>query len=549
MRQVIQRIALAFSLIIKVVVLNAMVTPCLSWQGETAVSSEQQMAKGIVFVDSNHDGKLDADEQRISGVRISNGQSIVMTNPQGEYNIPVSDDQIVFVIKTRGFRTALSEDNLPRFYYIHKPAGSPKLRFSGVAATGPLPSSINFPLYPQNEPENFKAILFGDPQPRNLTEVGYIAEDVIPEVIGTDASMGVTLGDIVFDDLSCFTAVNETYGLLGIPWYNIIGNHDINLDVKQRKYANETFENTYGPSYYSFDYGNVHFIAADNINYHVDPTDGRSKYNAKFGQQQLEFIKNDLALVPANSLVVILMHIPLTGTIDRQELYRLIEKRPFCLSISGHTHYHANKFIDQTDGWNGDQPHHHIINVTVSGSWWGGNPDERGIPHTMMKDGAPNGYSIISFDNTNYQLDFYAAGRPKSYQMNIVFPDEVATNKMVATDLIANVFNATSQDKVEARVGWEGDWHPLVNYNGVSPLYQEVAQRELLPDGRPMLGAPNETEHLWKLPLGDLVANAAVGHHLVQVRWTDRTGRTTVSNRVLRVVESKEVSSTTETPK
>ena len=34
--------------------------------------------------------------------------------------------------------------------------------------------------------------------------------------------------------------------------------------------------------------------------------------------------------------------------------------------------------------------HQATINVTVSGSWWCGAPDERGIPHTMMADGAPN---------------------------------------------------------------------------------------------------------------------------------------------------------------
>lgn len=505
----------------------------------TAAEPRQTLvARGTVFVDANDDGVFQAGERALGGVRVSNGKSIVTTDAAGNYEIEIDDDSIVFVIKPRGYRTAMSAENLPRFYYIHKPAGSPKLRFAGVEPTGPLPSAINFPLYPQNEPADFKAVLFGDPQPRNLKEVDYISEDIIPELIGTDATLGVTLGDIVFDDLSCFSAVNEAYSLVGIPWYNVIGNHDINFDVKNRKMANETFERIYGPSYYSFDYGNVHFVVTDNINYVVPEGAQRGSYTAKFGDEQLEFIKNDLALVPDDSLVVLMMHIPLEGTEDRQDLYRLIEQRPFCISISGHTHFHAHRFIDQADGWKGKSPHHHIINVTVSGSWWGGQADERGVPHTMMSDGAPNGYSVMKFDNTNYQLDFFPANRPASYQMNIVLPESIEQEKVSGLELVANVFNAMPMDTVEARLGVDGEWFPLENYQGLSPLYQQVREREVDSDGKPMLGGPSETQHLWKISLSQLTSTLAPGHHLVQVRWTDRDGRKTVSNRVLRVTQS-----------
>ena len=46
----------------------------------------------------------------------------------------------------------------------------------------------------------FRAILFGDPQPCDQKEVDYISRDVVSDLIGTDASFGVTLGDIVNDD-------------------------------------------------------------------------------------------------------------------------------------------------------------------------------------------------------------------------------------------------------------------------------------------------------------------------------------------------------------
>ena len=46
--------------------------------------------------------------------------------------------------------------------------------------------------------------MFGDPQPRNQKEVDYMSHDVIEELVGTDASFGVTLGDITFDNLDLF---------------------------------------------------------------------------------------------------------------------------------------------------------------------------------------------------------------------------------------------------------------------------------------------------------------------------------------------------------
>src|SRR5690606_33392668 len=127
---------------------------------------------------------------------------------------------------------AVDENQLPRFYYIHKPAGSPSSKFPGVAPTGPAPASIDFPLVPQKETDPFHVIFFGDPQPRNVEEVNYIAHKVIEELIGTDAIFGVTLGDIVFNDLSVFPVLNGVVGQIGVPWYNVIGNHDLNMETK-----------------------------------------------------------------------------------------------------------------------------------------------------------------------------------------------------------------------------------------------------------------------------------------------------------------------------
>lgn len=533
--------------------------------------AQEPMARGVVFVDANNNRQFDEGEKTLANVRVSNGTKIVKTDANGKYQIPCPDDTIVFVIQPSGYRVPMSKEMLPQFYYIHKPEGSPKLKYKGVAPTGPLPKSIDFPLYPQNQPKSFKAVLFGDPQPRNQKEVNYVAHDVVSELIGTDASFGVTLGDIAFDNLNTFEEQAKAVALIGIPWYNVIGNHDINYDARNRKHANETYERVFGPSYYSFDYGSVHFMVLDDIDWYEaknkkDPKKTRWAYRGGLGKEQMEFIRNDLAMIPEDQMVVLMMHIPLVDVKDRKELYRIIEKRPFCISISGHTHYHEHRFITKEDGWRGPQPHHHIINVTVSGSWWGGLPDERGIPQTMMRDGAPNGYSIISFDGKKYTLDYKAAGRPASYQMNIQAPDETTVDKLAETDVYVNVFNGSEKSKVEMRVVGES-WLPMERKVAVDPLYQSLSKREnatnkLIQEknqeaeeeketGKEKKGkekekevklatwtnlpGPTKSSHLWhaKLP-----TDIPVGVHLLQVRTTDMHGRTYQGYRVLRVVEA-----------
>lgn len=492
---------------------------CVFFTATNSVAAETQEATGVVFQDKNKNETYDEGEKLLSGIRVSNGREITKTDDQGRYTLPVGDDTILFVIKPRGWISPLSEDQLPRFHYIHKPKGSPKSKFPGVEPTGPLPESVDFPLYKQKEPDQFQAIIFGDTQPRDQKEIDYIAHDVIEELIGsTDAKMGITLGDIMFDDLSLFGSLNRTIGLIGIPWFNVIGNHDINKDAQDDEHSDETFERVFGPSYYSFDWGTVHFLVLDDVRWVVEGN--KREYRGGLGEKQMEFIRNDLALIPEDQLVVLCMHIPLVDVEDRQELYRLIERRPFCMSLSAHTHYHEHTLIGSDDGWLGPKPHHHVINVTVCGSWWSGLSDETGIPHTTMRDGAPNGYSIMTFDGQNYSLKFKAARRPKNYQMNITAPEVLAADAVDDTFIYVNVFNALPDAKVEMRLGKKGPWVELDHHVAVDPSYLAiVAEESKLKDKKARdLPGSHTTAHLWR---GKLPADVEVGTHLIQVRATE----------------------------
>ncbi|QXD25681.1 calcineurin-like phosphoesterase C-terminal domain-containing protein [Opitutia bacterium ISCC 51] len=439
------------------------------------------------------------------------------------------------VIKPSGWATPLDDNDLPQFYYIHKPGGSPThFKYHGVDPTGPLPSSIEFPFHRQSEPDHFRTIFFGDPQPRNQDQVDYVAHDVIAELIGTDAKFGVTLGDIMFDRLELFDSSNTNIALIGIPWYNVIGNHDINMEAKVDSDSDETFMRYFGPSYYSFDYGPVHFIVLDDVEWGHREGSNR-KYHGGLEPEQIEFVKNDLELVPEERLVVLMMHIPLGEIGNRAELYRLIEHRPHTLSLSGHTHWQAYQYIGKDDGWMGDEPHHRIVTVTVSGSWWKGAKDEQGIPHTTMRDGAPNGYAIVTFDGAGHTFGFKAARQPVSYQLSVYAPDEVASEALSQTEVYVNVFNGSEKSVVRMKTGNRADWITLRKVDEFDPQYVAIRNREMdkNPDDKRALPCPVPSAHLWK---GALPGGLESGSHLNQVEASDAYGRVHKGQWLVRVL-------------
>ena len=494
-------------------------------------SGQKRVAKGRVFLDLDRDGKFGVGDQPFVNVKVSNGKEIVATDRNGKWKLPLEDESIFFLIKPSGYQSKLSRNNLPRFYYIHKPDGSPQFRFPGSQPTGAIPESIDFPLYPNNETEDFRIFLFGDPQPRNNKEVDYAAHDVISQLIDdASATFGVTLGDIAFDNLDTFEPFNQAVAMIGIPWHNVIGNHDINLDAESRKHVNETFEATYGPTYYSFDYGQVHFVVLDNIDW--GNVDGRRRYIPNFGDRQIEFLKRDLEMIPESQMVVLFMHVPIFNCKDHQKVFRLIENRPLSVSVSAHRHVHSHHFLGKEDGWNGKKEHHHIVNVTVSGSWWSGARNDRGIPHTTMPDGAPNGYSIMSFADGRYSLDFRGAGIPASEQMLIQLPNEVVSGK--ESDLWVNVYNGSSKSRVEYSIDASDEWTPIEQVESPDPNYVRMYENEskIQPPIEPKLSKPAKCSHLWH---SKIRLDLKPGTHLLRARTTDMHGRVYYGQRSFRV--------------
>ena len=260
------------------------------------LAADTATVSGIVYENRSGALRRQMSDPGIAGVLVSNGRDVLKTDADGRYSLPIDEESVIFVIKPAGYAVPVDEEMLPRFYYIHQPAGSPQdlnLRYRGIDRTGQLPESVDFALTKTVEPQKFDVIVFADPQPESALEVDFIRDDVVNALIGSSAAFGMTIGDIMYDDLSLYPRLNRIIGQIGLPWYNIGGNHDLNYEAPSAKYSRETFKRIYGPPYYAFEYGGALFLMLDNVNYlgfDAAKPGGQGKYEGRFGQRQVDLL-------------------------------------------------------------------------------------------------------------------------------------------------------------------------------------------------------------------------------------------------------------------
>lgn len=414
---------------------------------ETISGDAGGKARGTVFLDANRNSKLDDGEAGIEGVMVSNGREVVLTGADGTYELPAYDDMNLFVTKPAGHATPVDKDMIPQFNYVHKVAGSPDLRFGGIKPTGPLPAQINFPLIADGSGSSFDCLIFGDVQAYTNRELGYVRETVGKMLANRDNQKTECLiyaGDVAGDDLSLYPRIKAIGAVGGVPQYWVGGNHDLDFDAESDADSFDTFRAEWGPEYYSFDIGNVHFVTLDNVRYPcngVDPhpfcsPDKKSTYNGVISDRQLEWLANDLANVPQDKLIVISAHIPFQTFTDNtaakhqtdnfDKLAALLEGRP-ALGLSGHTHTTENILPGEYyEGWEKNTkvpsaPFHQIVTGAVSGSWWAGDVNDDGVPRSTQRLGSPRGYYQIAFDGSDYVDTYFKFGGAENEQMHASF--------------------------------------------------------------------------------------------------------------------------------
>ncbi|ACL58265.1 calcineurin-like phosphoesterase C-terminal domain-containing protein [Methylobacterium nodulans] len=524
---------------------------------------------GVVYEDRSGRGRRGPDDAGLPDVLVSNGREVVRTDAQGRYTLPVSDETAIFVIKPTGYALPRDADNIPRFAYLHHPAGTPaalNLRFPGIAPTGPLPASVDFGLTRAEESADFDVILFTDPQPESHAELSYVRDTAVTRAMGLKAAFGMTTGDVLFDDLSLYARQNRIVGRIGLPWFHIGGNHDLNFEAPDARHSRETFKRIYGAPYYALNHGGVLFLMLDNVHYLGAATGSASRggrYEGRIGEAQFAFVEAVLRETPRDRLVVVAMHIPLAtdlgpddpviSTVDRAALLRLLAGRP-CLSVAGHTHTTEHHYLDAAGrpGAPGPEAHHHHVLTAVSGSWWSGPPDRRGIATADSRDGTPHGFHVLSIrGGRDYTTRYVPASEDAGRQMRIVlesqfrgadlaglpdtrlnelFGSPIPAESVGTTDLVVNLFDGGPKSRVRYRING-GAAIEMVRTRRPDPFVAALYARFAATKKSWVKAEPSS--HIWT---ARLPRDLAPGTHRIGVEAADEYGRLHEDGIVLEVL-------------
>lgn len=516
-----------------------------------------EMAQGMVFVDSNRSGSRDAGEVGLPGVAVSNGCDVVQTDSAGRYAIAVAPTDILMISKPEAYAVPVDENNIPQFFYLHYPQGTPSIiqgtavewAYPVVEPTGPLPPAVDFALIPDNSADSsFKAHGFADTQARYDLGEDMLREDLINPLIDNPygVEFGLTVGDVVYDNLAIYDRHKVMMGLMEIPQWYLPGNHDLNFASPNAYFANETYKRHFGPTYYSFDHGDAHFVALNNVEYAgagQEFADGR--YRGHITDNQLQWLRNDLALVDRDKLIVIMTHIPLVAEADDgnspiatgpntgnfNALLEILAPFSSIYGLAGHDTSNSWKTqVNHQHGWSGRPWIAHTLAEVRGNGWTTGPADLRGVRDAMMEDGNPNGFYVLHFEGRVLTPEFipFPFGPDATQRLRITLdpplvpPQEGSVNRgrlSADTRLVVNLFDGGERDKVWYSLN---DAAPeLMNYTVRTDPYVERVHAQYA-ESDSAYGRPVRSSHIWE---ANLPTSLTPGLHQVIVTSEDEFGQ------------------------
>ena len=398
----------------------------------------------------------------IEGVAMSDGFSVVATDKDGFYKIkPHTDAWYVFY-------------SVPADCAVLKGSGLP--RYFTRVVDGMMEYNFELRRLPEGKERKFALFTYADPQVSSKTKLSRFTTEAVPAFKEHSESLGIpcygiTLGDIVStsDGNNTVPMMSEmhqamNYKLAGMPIFQVMGNHDnthfneespiqpdessSNFEVK----AQRAFESTFGPINFSFNRGDIHIVGMRDIVYQHDDTS--ASYACGFLPEQYEWLKQDLALVPKDKMVVLCVHIPLynhrsSSTHYVKQVHALLSQFKEAHVISGHTHVQVNYETTSTN-----KIYEHNMG-TVCGTWW--------VSH-LCGCGTPNGYGVFIGEGNTF-TDWYYMGyadgmNSRDYQLRLYRGNAVTgaerDDNLNGKEgyyafnydenvILANVFNADSQ--------------------------------------------------------------------------------------------------------
>ncbi len=440
-------------------------------------------------------GVVESGGKPVANVVVSDGYETTVTDPRGRYylNSQKVNGQ-VFISVPSGYE-AWCDDVVPQFWAdLTAPASETErhdFRLEKVDNSRHVIISItdSHIANAHDDVAQFTDVCL----PRIREEVEKYRRQGIPVYTMSlgDSSWDRLWYELCFDVRDFRTLLNDVK--YPTPLYNVMGNHDNdgavpageNADFKAAKPYMEAF----GPRYYSFNAGGVHYIVLDNVVYLNEDKGGTKdmgiagscNYDKYFTQEQLDWLRKDLSYVAdRNTPIMIGIHCPIfrykgitTETyVDIDEgnaavFMSILENFNEVHLLSGHTHFNRTTRLKGTKNSVID---HNI--PSVCGAWWLTGASG-GL--NLCPDGTPAGFGVFTADgqDVGWYFSSFEDGPQKQFRtfdINSVRDFYRTSGEMKAflmhypgwTD-----FRAESDNQVYISVWvWDPEWEISVTENG-----------------------------------------------------------------------------------
>lgn len=401
---------------------------------------------------------VDSEGKGIPGVSVSDGKNVVQTSENGFYYI-LSDRKYgyVFISVPSCYRAAMNR-SIPMFFR----------KITSDVTNYEIRSFV----LEKEENTRHRIVVYTDVHMANRTEdkaqlTSGLKKDLASEFERAKAEgipvYAMTLGDLTWDQwwYSNKMEPKDYRALMAdveIPTYNLLGNHDNDPYVADNFASEDKWRSYIGPTFYSFNIGNIHYIQLDNTIFNNkgasqgtvgDLTD----YTEGFTEDEFTWLKADLSYVPKTTPVVIGMHIQYSNrprvsanggntfsqAMPSDQSARLLD----LLSgynvqfLTGHTHIRYTNFIS-------DNLMEQNVGAVCGTWWWCGYYSSHRT--NMCRDGVPDGYEVIDYDGTSMTCYYKGIGRDRNYQFRAYDLNNCLIDRATYCPKVATNFKTVTED-------------------------------------------------------------------------------------------------------
>jgi len=441
-------------------------------------------------------GLVKSNEKLLEDVVVSDGLTVTRTNSNGRFEF-LSDNMqdFVFISIPAGYQIPQNKVGTAKFY-----------KTITADQNGEMYVEFELNLNTHNE-EKHHFLLLDDPQTLGKEDIDLLYKEVVPDVKNTVAQLeeinlfGVACGDIMFDKLEYFPFYEKAVEQMGIPFFQVLGNHDLEILANSDEESSKTFKKYFGPAYYSFNKGKIHYVVLDDVFWHG------GGYIGYINKIQLDWLSEDLKHVEKGSTVVVFAHIPIyceahkregekkpqksMVVSNRKRLYEILKSHKSFI-LNGHTH--QSEYLED-----GNSEIH--IGGAVCGAWWTG---------PICGDGTPKGYTIYAVNENEISWKYKSLGKELNYQMKLYPKNSIKEHKDA---IVANIWSADKYWKVN----WIQDgvkMGEMKSIVGKDPLAKELYEGDNLPLKHNWV-EPANTSHLF-------IAKPSKNAKQITVEATDR---------------------------